>query len=178
MITSSYVSFGTSSIPPSPTCSINPSDCSALRYSSVGQGQSLINAQFRAQATLILAPSATALTVISLNTVVNSRATTVTTFGAAAMTPPPILTWDGTTYPADQVELTIGTESYTAYHIDDSYGQQVLKEGDSVVVTTSVSSNYIPPPQCSVPASDPGCGACTIYGGEVCETVHCPDLSR
>jgi len=129
--------------------------------------QSFNNAQFRAQATLILAPSATALTVISLDTVANSRATTVTTFGTAAMTPPPVITWDGNTYPAGVNGVTLGDDIYTVYQIDDWYGSHALRDGDSVVATSSVSLNFIPPPRCSQTASDPGCGACTIYGGQV-----------
>ncbi|KAK4552959.1 hypothetical protein LTR86_009883 [Recurvomyces mirabilis] len=153
-------------IPAKPSCSINPSDCENLSVASSAYSSSYSAALTQGQLTLILASQATAFTIKDNTT------TIVTTYGSTAMTPPPVITFQGKSYTGAAYSRYDDTGSDTVYQISaiaQPLFQSNLKDGSSVVSNRDFGLPYsdVPTPQCTRAANGTGCGACTIHGGEV-----------
>ncbi|KAK3677508.1 hypothetical protein LTR78_002358 [Recurvomyces mirabilis] len=164
--TVAYMDYTQTGILAKPSCSINPSDCENLSVASSAYSSSYNAALTQGQLTLILASQATAFTIQDNTT------TIVTTYGSTAMTPPPVITFQGKAYTGSAYSRYDNAGSDTVYRISaiaQPLFQTNLKDGSSVVSNRDFGFPYrdIPKPQCTRAANGTGCGACTIHGGEV-----------
>jgi hypothetical protein len=173
-ITSGYSTFATSTLDwpsftvPTPTCTINPSDCTALVSSSNSATDVYSSAYTAAETTIILAPSATAVTIQGMYSNVT------TTFASTRMpTPHPITvngsTFTGSTY-TEGASTTVTQYEFNENFLDDSASNTLVWMSPQYMPTYPDTVEY--PCNVSTPADPNDPTPCQIFGGQVCPSTR------
>nr|POE93677.1 hypothetical protein CFP56_19689 [Quercus suber] len=149
---------------PTPTCSINPSDCADLNaaYSQAYNDTAMSSSSLDLQ--LTLAAGATALTIA------NDFSTVTTTF-AGPITTPPILTIGGSAWTAN------ADSQYILSPVNGTFVDTLTPNGTALYIP-SIPFTYWDLESVCTRTQASECGRCAIYGGQVRPSATLGDRSQ